>query len=87
MLCKNCEYYEPYEIEDIVNRSLQPPRWEVVRLAKYGTCNEVVIDACDMSSNEMENQSAKILTWDGSSYMSGAYISEDFGCIKFKRRL
>jgi hypothetical protein len=90
--CKNCKYYKAKEIEKLTNREAWlesgrniPAVMEVVGVRKHGTCDEIVIDACDMSREDMDKQSCKIMTWDGSSYMSGAYVSEDFGCIKFAK--
>jgi len=91
-ICKDCKYYEAEAIEECVNKKKayvemsEPARYEVVGHRSFGKCDNVVIDSCNMPSKDMEKQSCKIMTWDGSSYMSGANITEDFGCIKFEKK-
>jgi len=90
MYCKECKFYEPNQIEKWTNveewkKDRNVPRvFEIIGNNKFGVCKEVVVDAKDWGDKQMNEVYAKIMTWDGSSYMSGAYISEDFGCIKFK---
>ena len=92
MKCKECKYYKAELIEKCVNREKafvkmdEPPRYELVGHRSFGKCDNVVMDACAMSDKDMEKQSCKIMTWDGSSYMSGAYVTEDFGCICFEAK-
>ena len=90
--CKDCKFYKANTVEECINKKeawiyrTESPRYDITKQRSFGTCEEVVIDTCDMSSENMEKQSCKIMTWDGSAYMSGAYVSEDFGCIKFEAK-
>jgi len=91
MKCKDCKYYEVKSIEECVNREKafagsEPARYEIVRHRSFGKCDNVVMDACVMLDEDMEKQSCKIMTWDGSTYVSGAYVTEDFGCICFEAK-
>ncbi len=91
-MCKDCKFYKADIIEECTNRQeawvdrTESPRYEITGHRSYGTCEEVVMDSCDIGYEDMEKQSCKIMTWDGSSYMSGAYVTEDFGCIKFEAK-
>lgn len=92
-ICRTCEHYRPQKHEAITNRDewiasgrTIPRIIEVVEIYPFGKCDEVIIDACNMGYEEMRKQTAKVMTWDGSSYMSGADVTEDFGCIKWTER-
>ncbi len=85
-ICKNCTYYKPLEIEGIKDRTKRPFIYEKLGEYNFGTCEKVVLKAESMDYEEMNVESKKIMTWDGSSYMSGAYICSDFGCIVFKEK-
>ena len=92
-ICKNCEYYEANVKESITNlKERKESNWkiprvvEITKIYKHGKCSEVIKDCCGIGYGDMDELSCKVMTWDGSSYMSGAYVSEDFGCIKFKEK-
>ena len=94
MYCKDCKYYKPEEIERCTNKDEPmydsaggkiPRRYEIIGVNPYCECTKYIIDGCDISFNE-DKHKGMVLTYDGSSYLSGHTLSEYFGCVHFEKK-
>jgi len=56
--------------------------------AGFGVCSRAFVDDNDMGyDSKPEDYDLEVVyTWDGESYVSGAYVGPKFGCIHWEKK-